>query len=103
MIVPAAAPAPREDRPSSAVLHDEPNARIVYFHLGPGQSVPPHRSESTVVVQVIEGTGVFRGAESEAILAAGQLAVFAPGESHGIEAGATPLRFTAVIAPRPRG
>jgi quercetin dioxygenase-like cupin family protein len=102
VIVPVGAPAPRADRPASAVLHDEPDARIVCFVLAPGQRIPPHHSDSTVIVQVIEGTGVFRGADSEATLGAGQLAVFAPGESHGIEAGAAPLRFTAVIAPRPR-
>jgi hypothetical protein len=53
--------APREDRPTTRLLHDEPNARVVCFQLLPGQRVAEHRSASTVLVQVLEGEGVFRG------------------------------------------
>jgi quercetin dioxygenase-like cupin family protein len=96
-------PAPREDRPASAVLHDEANARVIAFHLLPAQRIPPHRSASTVIVQVVEGRGVFRGEGTETTLGAGQLGVFAPGEVHAVEAGAEPLRFVAILAPRPGG
>ena len=77
-------PAPRADRPATQLVHDEPNARVVSFHVAPGQSVPPHASESTVVVQVIEGEGLVRGAEGEARLGPGQAAVYAPGEVHSM-------------------
>ena len=96
-------PALRVDRYASALVHDEPNARIVAFHLAPGQSVPPHTSDSTVLVQVVEGRGTFSGADGTAELAAGQSAVYAPGELHGIDAPDVALRFLAVITPRPGG
>jgi quercetin dioxygenase-like cupin family protein len=96
-------PDARHDRPASEVLHDEANVRIVCFHLLEGQSIPPHESDSTVIVEVISGTGVFRGAGADATLHAGQSAVFAPGEPHAIAAEQGPLRFRALITPRPGG
>ena len=93
---------PRQDRPTTRLLHDEPNARVVCFQLLPGQRVKEHRSASTVVVQVLEGEGVFRGEDGERRLSAGEAAVFAPGETHAIDAPDGPLRFLAVIAPGPR-
>lgn len=100
--LPAGAPAPRPDRPATQVLHDEPNARIIAFHLLPGQEVPPHRNPSTVVVQVVEGEGLFRGEGEEAHLRAGETVVFAPGETHSMRPVGGPLRFLAVLAPGPR-
>ncbi|HEX7243350.1 MAG TPA: AraC family ligand binding domain-containing protein [Longimicrobiaceae bacterium] len=91
----------REDRPATAVAHDEENARVVTFDLLPGQRVPPHRNASTVIVSVVAGSGTFRGADGAALLRAGEMAVYAPGEEHSIEAGEGPLSFVAVIAPRP--
>jgi len=96
-----AAPPARPDRPSTRVLHDEANLRIIAFHLRPGQSVPPHHSASTVLVQVISGSGRFTGDEAEATLRAGESAVYRPGETHSIEALDEPLVFHAVLAPRP--
>lgn len=94
-------PAAREDRPATELLHDENNARIVAFHLQPGQQVKPHRSESTVFVQVVSGAGWFHGETARAFLTAGEGAVYEPGELHGIDAGDTPLRFLAIITPGP--
>lgn len=91
----------RDDRPATGIAHDEENARIVAFDLLPGQKIPPHRNASTVIVSVVEGSGTFRGADGEAVLRAGEMAVYRPGEEHAIEAGNGPLRFVAVIAPRP--
>ncbi|HEX7117942.1 MAG TPA: cupin domain-containing protein [Longimicrobiales bacterium] len=99
----SAGPEARADRPASAVLHDEANVRIVGFRLEPGQRIPPHHSSSTVTVHVTEGRGTFIGADGRAELAAGETAVYAPGETHAIEAGDAPLRFLAIIAPRPGG
>ncbi|HET9983785.1 MAG TPA: cupin domain-containing protein [Longimicrobiales bacterium] len=94
-------PAPRDDRPASAVLHDEENVRVVAFTLRPGQRIPPHTSRSTVLVQVVEGAGTFTGDDGDAVLAAGAGAAFAPGELHAIDAGEDGVRFLAIIAPRP--
>jgi quercetin dioxygenase-like cupin family protein len=103
MMVLPVGPASRPDRAASAVLHDHADARVVGFHLQPGQEVAEHRSDSTVVVHVTAGAGFFRGAASESWLETGQLAVFEPGEPHAMRAGEQPLRFVAVIAPRPGG
>ena len=92
---------PRGDRPVTRLLHDEPAARVVAFQLLPGQRVAEHRSASTVLVVVTEGEGTFRGEGGERRLAAGEAAVFAPGEMHAIDAPDAPLRFLAVIAPGP--
>ncbi|HYH78726.1 MAG TPA: AraC family ligand binding domain-containing protein [Longimicrobium sp.] len=97
----SAAPPARPDRPATRVLHDEANLRVVAFHLLPGQTVPPHRSTSTVLVQVIAGEGTFGGEDGEATLGAGECAVYRPGEMHSIEARSSALVFHAVIAPRP--
>lgn len=75
---------------------------MVCFQLLAGQRVKEHRSASTVLVQVLEGEGIFRGEDGERRLAAGEAAVFAPGETHAIDAPDGPLRFLAVIAPGPR-
>lgn len=97
----AAAPDARPDRPATAILHDEPNVRVIAFHLLAGQRVPPHDSTSTVVVQVIAGTGTFTGDGARVVLGPGESAVYAPGETHGIEAGEGPLHFVALVTPRP--
>jgi len=98
-----AGPASRADRPASELLHDEANVRVVAFHLLPGQRIAPHNSPSTVLVQVVSGSGRFHGAEDDALLTAGQSAVYAPGEMHAIDAIDEPLRFLAIITPRPGG
>ncbi len=102
MKVLAAPPEPRADRPATTVLHDEPNLRVVAFTLLPGQVVPAHSSTSTVLVHVLSGNGYFLGDNGSVPLAAGRTVAYAPGESHGMEAGPDGLRFLATIAPRPQ-
>jgi len=102
IVIPTEGPAARLDRPATQLLHDEPNARVVCFHVGPGQAVPPHTSESTVIVHVLEGEGLFRGERSEIRLGPGGAAVYAPGELHSMAPAAEGrLRFLAIITPRP--
>jgi quercetin dioxygenase-like cupin family protein len=91
----------REDRPATQLLYDEGDVRVVSFHLLAGQEVPPHRSTSTVVVQVTDGQGYFAGDDGETFLDAGDVAVFAPEEKHSIRATDRPLRFVAILSPRP--
>lgn len=98
----SAPPATRPDRPATQLLHDEENARVVSFHLLADQQVAPHRSESTVLVQVVQGEGLFQGEGDEVHLLAGETAVFAPGEMHSMRPVGGALRFLAVITPRPR-
>ena len=99
------APPPAQALPhkyASALLHDEPNARVVAFRLAPGQQVAPHTSPSTVMVVVLEGEGSFSGGDGNAVtLRAGQSAVYEPAETHGMVAGDVALAFLAVITPRP--
>lgn len=96
-------PAPRQDRAASELLHDEPSARVVAFHLDRGQEVREHTSESTVLVQVVSGRGTFTGDARELQLGAGDSVVYAPGEPHGMRAVDEPLRFIVIITPRPGG
>jgi quercetin dioxygenase-like cupin family protein len=98
-----AAAATRPDRPATTVLHDSPDARVIVFRLGPGQQVPPHRNASTVLLQVLEGSGLISGAEGERAAAPGDVAVFAPNALHGMRAPADggELIILATIAPRP--
>ena len=39
-------PEPNAERPATALLHDEPNARIIAFHLEPGGSLS-HRTRTS--------------------------------------------------------
>ena len=100
-----AAVAANPDRPATAVLHDAPEARLVVFRLAPGQAVPPHRSTSAVLLEVLEGTGFLSGdadgAPAERPCAAGDIAAYEPGELHGMRAGGEELLLLATIAPRP--
>lgn len=95
-----AAPA-RPERPSTVLLHDTPDVRVVAFHLQAGQEVKPHRSPSTVLLQVVEGEGEFSGADGVVHLSAGESVVYERNEMHGIRALDVPLRFHAIITPRP--
>ncbi|HEU0016512.1 MAG TPA: AraC family ligand binding domain-containing protein [Longimicrobium sp.] len=56
---------------------------------------------STVLVQVVSGRGRFHGEGGEAVLHAGQAAVYRPGETYAITAPDKPLVFHAFLTPRP--
>lgn len=94
-------PAPRPDRHATALLQDLPGCRLVAFTLAPGQVVPVHTSESSVIVTVVDGHGSFSGGEGATELRAGQSAAYQQNEPHGMTAGADGLRFLAVITPSP--
>ena len=95
-------PEPRTDRYATAIVHQDANVRVIAFTLLPGQEVPAHRSGSTVVVQVVEGMGIFRGDDEESTLGAGGSAVFDPDETHSIRALQEGVSFLATISPPPR-
>lgn len=88
-------------RPATAVAHDSADARLVVFRIDPGQSVPPHRNASTVILTVIAGRGFASGGEVEQQIAPGDVVVFEPNEMHGMRAPDEQLVLLATIAPRP--
>ena len=96
-----AASAARPERPATALLHDSEDARLVVFRLAPGQAVAPHRSRSTVVLTVLEGTGVLSGAEEERACGPGDWVMYPPDELHGMRATHRELLLLATITPRP--
>ena len=93
--------APNPTRPATATLHDSADLRLVVFRLAPGQSVPPHRSSSTVALTAISGQGFVLGGDEERAVATGDTVVFDPDELHGMRADATELVLLATITPRP--
>ena len=88
-------------RPATSMLLDTDDARVIVFRLEPQQSVPPHRSESTVLLSVMRGTGIIAGGEGERTCAPGDLLAFEPTEIHGMRALDEPFHLMAVITPRP--
>jgi quercetin dioxygenase-like cupin family protein len=102
-----AAVAANPSRPATAILHDSPGARLVVFRIGPGQFVPPHRSASTVTIHVLAGSGHLSGEHAGEEVAqqvtAGDVALYAPSELHGMRADGEELLLLATISPRPGG
>lgn len=97
-----AAVAPNPTRPATAVIHDSEDVRLVVFRLAPGQVVPPHQSASTVILRVLEGSGILSGPDgAEHNCAAGDTMVYQPSELHGMRAEGEQLLLLATIAPRP--
>ena len=88
-------------RPATAILLDTADIRLVVFRLAAGQAVPPHRSPSTVMLTVLEGSGVLSGGSAERQCTAGDIAVYAPDELHGMRAVDDELLLLATITPRP--
>lgn len=91
----------RPDRPASAIIHDCEHARLVVFRLAPGQSVAPHHSASTVLLQVLEGRGVISGSNGDRRCVQNDVLIFDPNEPHGMRAEDEELVLLATIAPRP--
>jgi quercetin dioxygenase-like cupin family protein len=88
-------------RPATAIVHDSADARSIIFRIGPGQTVPPHRSASTVMLTVMAGRGTVSGVDKETPVAAGDVIVYEPNELHGMRAGDDTLVLLATISPRP--
>lgn len=88
-------------RPATAIIHDTPDARLVVFRIAAGQAVPVHTSASTVVLHILSGKGLVKGAEGERAVGAGAIVTYEPQEPHGMRATTGELLLLAVIAPRP--
>lgn len=84
-------------RPAMATVHAATGVRLVVFRLEPGQRVAPHVSEMTVVLAVLSGRGVLSGADGETEAGPGAVAIFEPGELHGMRAGGERFSLLATI------
>lgn len=93
--------AARPDRPAMAVLHDSADARLIVFRIEPGQRVATHTNASTVVLSILEGTGMVSGADGERTAKRGDIITFEPREPHGMWATGDRFIVVATIAPRP--
>ena len=93
--------ATRADRPAMALIHDDDDARLVVFRIAPGQAVPTHTSTSTVVLHILEGSGMVTGGDGERPVGPGAVVTYEPREPHGMRAASEELTLMAVIAPRP--
>lgn len=97
-----AAAAPNATRPATAVIHDSDDVRLVVFRLAPGQQVPPHHSVSTVILRVLDGSGILSGADgAERSCVVGDTMVYEPNELHGMRSEGEELLLLATITPRP--
>lgn len=88
-------------RPAMAVIHDSPEARLVVFRIAPGLQVAPHHSRSRVMIQVLDGSGILSGGDSDMDCARGDLVTYEPGEQHGMRSIDQELLLLATITPRP--
>src|SRR5688500_13510298 len=99
--VAAGAVAARADRPATATMHDSPDVRLVVFRIEPRQQVATHTNASTVVLTVLEGSGMVTGADGERAAGAGDVIAFETREPHGMRATDQRFILVAAIAPRP--
>ena len=97
----ASAIAAHPGRPATATIHDSADARLVVFRLAPGQTVAPHRNRSSVMINVLEGSGIITGEDQEMRCARGSVITYEPNELHGMRADEEELLLLATIAPRP--
>ena len=90
------------DSKNSFLIFDSAEARLALFCSEPGQGVKKCRSNSRVMMTIIEGEGTFLTDNEEINGGPGSVIIWEPGESHGYTAK-TRLVFLATIAPGPSG
>ena len=88
------------DSKNSFIVFDSDQARLALFCSEPGQGVKKCRSNSRVMMTVLEGEGTFLTDGEEVHGGPGSVIIWEPGESHGYSAK-TRLVFLAAIATRP--
>lgn len=93
--------ATRGTRPTTNIVHDAPDVRVVLFRIDPGQEVPPHTSSSSVLLTILEGEGVVSGGDGERDVHRGEVVCFEPNELHGMRSQSVPFVVLATITPRP--
>jgi quercetin dioxygenase-like cupin family protein len=85
-------------------IHVDKNGRLLQFALRPGQKIKEHSSPSSpVYLLVLEGKGIFRGADNVEIKAGpGSILIFDVDEKHSIQALEEDLIFVAILHGSPR-
>jgi len=91
------------DRAYAQPLLADNQHRILRFMLKPGQKVKEHQAPSSaVILVVIQGQGLFSGADGQQqTLSAQDLVIYAKGEPHAIEALDQELVFLAILTAAP--
>lgn len=88
--------------PTRLMISNSHDCRVVLLGFEPGQSLSCQTSSSTVILEVLEGTGRFCVDGVEEAVGPGDLAVCPPNAAHGITAGQeSGLSVLIVIAPQP--
>ena len=90
----------RQDSKNSFIVFDSNQARLALFCSEPGEGVEKCRSNSRVMMTVLEGEGTFLTEGEEIAAGPGSVIIWEPGEPHGYMAK-TRLVFLATIAPMP--
>jgi quercetin dioxygenase-like cupin family protein len=87
------------DKPYRELICDSPNLRVLAFNFEPGQELPihSHQADSDVAMLILEGEGVFTGAQ-ETPVKAGDLQIIPVTQPHGLKAK-TRVRLLVLIAP----
>lgn len=97
---------PNPDQVERVVVAQSVQAALVVWHLLPGQEIAPHRhpqGQDTWVVIAGEADYLFGSGEVR-VIKAGDMAVAAPGQTHGARnGGAVPFVFASVVAPAEAG
>ena len=91
------------DRAYAQSLLADNQYRILRFMLQPGQKVREHKAPSSaVILVVIQGQGLFSGADGQQKrLSAQDLVIYDQGEPHAIEALDQELVFLAILTAAP--
>lgn len=82
------------------VVHQDEAARAVLVVLQPGQELGEHQVKENAWVCVIDGTVEVASGTERAVLGAGSLLRFEPGERHSL-AATTGARILMILAPWP--
>jgi quercetin dioxygenase-like cupin family protein len=73
-------------RRNSITLLKQPELRVVLVALQAGSEMAPHRTDSPVTIQVLDGRVTVRGEGGECSLGAGRLLTLWPGVEHAVYA-----------------
>jgi unsaturated pyranuronate lyase len=91
------------DEPYPGVVRrtfDAAGATVTSYEFSPGASFPLHRHPHEQITLVDEGSVRMRIGEDEPELSTGGWSVVPGGIEHGVTAGPTGARITAIIVPR---
>ncbi|ARJ65131.1 cupin [Magnetospirillum sp. ME-1] len=97
---------PNPEQVERVVVAQSEQTALVVWHLLPGQEIAAHRhphGQDTWVVISGEAEYLLGGGETR-MIKAGDLAIAAPGQTHGARnRGAVPFVFASVVAPSDAG